>query len=353
MKIKLAILEKDVGYLNRIVSVFNQKYSDKLQVYSFTTEDVVYQTLRDTKIDVLLASDFFNIDVNKLPSRCGFAYFVDSPDIETLNNQKTICKFQKVDLIYKQILSVYSENAENITGLKISDDACKLIAFCSPSGGAGSSTAAIASSIYFAHKGLKTLYLNLENFGSSDLFFGSEGQFDMSDIIFALKSKKMNLSMKLESCVKEDSSGVFFFSAAKQALDMIELKPDEIIRLLTELQLTGSYDVIIVDMDFRMNKDFLNILRKFHTVVVTGTGSETSNSKLFRFYNAMLLAERNEDSSVLSRMCLLYNKFSNKTGKVLNDIEIRNIGGVQRFDHASDAQVIDAISKLPVWENLI
>ena len=34
MKIKLAILEEDKGYLNRIVSVFNTKYSDKFEIYS-------------------------------------------------------------------------------------------------------------------------------------------------------------------------------------------------------------------------------------------------------------------------------------------------------------------------------
>lgn len=36
MKIKLAILDKDTAYLQRIVSVFNNKYADKLEIYSFT-----------------------------------------------------------------------------------------------------------------------------------------------------------------------------------------------------------------------------------------------------------------------------------------------------------------------------
>ena len=110
MKIKLAILEKDESYLNRIVSVFGTKYADKFQIYSFTDMDVAVSTLESAKIEIMVASDAFEIDVNKLPKRCGFAYFVDSMDVDMLNGQRAICKFQKADLIYKQILSIYSEN---------------------------------------------------------------------------------------------------------------------------------------------------------------------------------------------------------------------------------------------------
>ena len=53
----------------------------------------------------------------------------------------------------------------------------------------------------------------------------------MSGIIFALKSKKTNLSMKMESCVKQDPRGVYFYSQSKVALDMLELGADEIGRL--------------------------------------------------------------------------------------------------------------------------
>ena len=49
----------------------------------------------------------------------------------------------------------------------------------------------------------------------------------MSDIIFSLKSKKANLAMKLESCVKQDHTGVYFYSQAKFALDMMELDKEE------------------------------------------------------------------------------------------------------------------------------
>ena len=120
---------------------------------------------------------------------------------------------------------------------------------------------AASCAVHYAKKGRKVLYLNLEQFGSSDLFFDAEGQFDMSDVIFALKSKKANLAIKLESCVKQDVSGVYFYSQTKNPLDMLELNMEEKTRLISEIKLSGVYDIIIVDADFGVDSDNLKFLK--------------------------------------------------------------------------------------------
>lgn len=353
MKIKLAILENDINYLRRIVSAFETKYADKFEIYSFTDLAVATSSLESSKIDVLIANDAFDIDVASLPKRCGFAYFVDSPDVTVVNNQRAICKFQRAEQIYKQILSLYSETAANITGVKLDDDSSKVIVFASPCGGVGTSTMAAACATHFAAQGKRTLYLNLEKFGSSDAFFSAEGQFDMSDIIFALKSKRTNLALKLESSVKQDSTGVYFFSQSKIALDMLELNFEEIARLIAELKLTGSYDCIVIDMDFIMDKENLRIYRMAHALVWVGDGSEISNSKIFRSFSALSVKEQKEDSPLTNRCCLIYNKFSNKTGKTAGDISLRNIGGVPRYEHASVQQVLTQLAPMDFFNKII
>ncbi|MBE6961228.1 MAG: chromosome partitioning protein ParA [Ruminococcaceae bacterium] len=353
MKIKLAILEKDPSYLNRIVTAFSVKYADNLEIYSFTNGELALSALDTNRIDVFLVSDAFEIEMNAIPKRCGFAYFVDSPDVETLNNQRAICKFQKADLIYKEILSLYSENKGGATGLKFNDDSTKLIAFSSPSGGSGSSTAAAACAMHFATKGKKTLYLNLEKFGSADAFFRGSGGFDMSDVIYALKSKKTNLPMKLEGCVKQADNGVYFYSQTKVALDMLELSAEDMIRLLAELKITGSYDYIVADMDFSIDAASIQAYKQAHAVVWVGDGSELSNMKIQRAFTAVSILEQNAGAPLTDRLGLIYNKFSNKTGKTAGNIGIREIGGAPRYDHAPVEQILNQLSAAEMFDKII
>lgn len=352
MKIKLALLDQDQNYLNRIVSAFSIKYADKFEIYSFTSCETAIAIIDKARIDVLVASDAFDLDLSLLPKRCGFAYFVNSPDVDTYKDQRAICKFQKADLIYKQILSIYSDVAGSVAGLKFGDDVCKVIAFTSSCGGCGTSSMAAACAKHYASQGKRTLYLNLENFGSADAFFAAEGQFDMSDIIFALKSKKVNLSMKLESCVKQDSSGVFYYSQSKVALDMMELGYDETIRLISEAKLSGSYDYIVLDMDFGMDKETSKILRQTHAIVWVGDGSKISNAKIGRAITALSIKEQNEDSPLTNRIFLVYNKFSNKTGSSVGIEELKELGGAPRYEHATTSQVVDQLCKLSVFDKI-
>lgn len=352
MKIKLAILENDQNYLNRIVSAFSVKYPDNLEIYSFTNIHTAISSIESSRFDILIADSSFEIDVASLPKRCGFAYFVDSADIEMFNNQRAICRFQKADLIYRQILSIYSETAGNLSGFKLGDDSSKIIAFTSPSGGVGTSTVAAACALHFATSGKKTLYLNFEKFGSSDLFFSGEGQFDMSDIIFALKSKKTNLAMKLESCVKQDLRGIYFYSGAKIALDMLELNADDILRLITEVEIAGSYDYIVLDLDFSMNKEMRQILSQAMSIVWVGDGSEASNTKIARAYSAFSIKENNEEIPLTNRLSLIYNRFSSKTGKTVGIDELRNVGGAPWYKQATTEQIIIELSKMSMFDKI-
>ena len=53
MKLKVAILDNDINYLDRLTSTFNSKYADKLEVYSFTEKEKVIETLKKVRMDVL------------------------------------------------------------------------------------------------------------------------------------------------------------------------------------------------------------------------------------------------------------------------------------------------------------
>lgn len=352
MKIKLALLEADEGYLERIVSAFSIRYADNVEIYSFTDISSVMSTLEKAQIDVLIANETFVINVEEIPKRCSFAYFVEASDVESVRGQKAVCKFQKVELIYKQILAIYSENSERISRAKADVGSSNVLLFQSVSGGTGASSMAAACALHFAAKQKRVLYLNLEKFGSADTFFSADGQYNMSDVIYALKSRKSNFSLKLESCVRQDLRGVFFYSGARIALDMFELACDEIINLISELSMTGNYDYIVIDIDFIFGRDLMQIYRQANSIIWVGDGSEVSNEKIARAYMALTTLDQGFGVPLKDSVLLLYNKFSNKTSKNIDNINLKSIGGAPRYEHVDTRQVLSLLSQMDLFDKL-
>lgn len=352
MKIKLALLDNDINYLNRIVSALNTKYPDKFEIYSFTVAESAMNNLASANIDVLIANVCFEIDLSSIPAECGFAYLSDNIGVDTVNGQRAISKFQKVDLTYRQILSIYSEKATNITGLADENGNGKIIVFSSPYGGAGTSTIAASCAVNLAANNKKVLYLNLEKFGGADDYFSDEGQFDLSDVIFALKSKKSNLSVKLESCVKQDVSGAFFYSQPKMALDMLELSYADMIQLLNEIKITGEYEYIIVDIDFSLGKEAMDLYKLSRSWVWVSDGTSSGNMKTKRAHDALIVLDQNNNTRMCDRLLLVYNKYD-KHSSMIEEAIGNSIGVIPYSDVLTTKQVIDKIAHLDIFNKII
>lgn len=354
MKIKLAILDREPDYLERLASAFSARYWDKLELYSFTQIDTALNELKESRIDVFLADESFEIDLAKVPPRCGFAYFVENPQIASLRDQPAISKFQKADSIYKQILGIYAEKSSDITGFKSDGTSSALISvFASPAGGVGSSTMAVAYALTLARAGRRVLYMNLELFGRADVFFTGPGQETLSDVLFVLKSAKLNLSMKLESAVRESTDGVFFFESPPIALDLQELTEEDLKRLLDELRAGGHYDHIVLDMDFALDGRMLHAFKEAYAIVLVSDGMAIANTKMVRAYEALQMIDRLRDLRILSKLYLLYNKFSNKVSQAVEGIELRPLGGAPRYAHASEREVVEQLVSMNLFQQIL
>lgn len=353
MKIKLAILDQDINYLNRVVSVFSTKYADKLEVYSFTDVQMALSTVESARVDVFLANERYEIPVKQLPSRCGFAYFVEDMGLESFRGQAAVCKYQRADLIYNYVLNLYSEKAEGVSAGS-SHGESKVIWMWSAGGGCGSSTMAASAATVFAKEGKRVLYLNLDVFGHSNYYFEGAGQFDFSDVIYALKSKKNTVGMKLESSLSQDmATGVYFYMSSHLALDMTELNEEDVQLLVSTLQKSGLFDVIVVDRRFELDGVSRYLWDKANWIVAISDGTEIGNGKFMRAFGAVKVLSEQFDTYRLDKLQLLYNKFSNKTGKTLEGLDITLLGGIPRYEHASVAQIVQQVSAMEIFKRLL
>ena len=352
MKIKVALLDSDINYLERIAMVFTNKYMDKLEIYSFSDKNIAIESLETKKIDVFMADQSFDIKKDEIPGKCSFAYLTSENGIEEIRGTTSICKFQKVELIYKQILSLYSNNASTIV-LGKKNVKSNMIFFTSFSGGTGTTSIAVATSKYLACRGKKVIYINLEKNGDPEVFFNGEGQFTLGDVIYALKSKKQNLTIKIESSLKKSEEGVEYFAAPKMALDFLELQTSEIKTLLNEISTSFDYDYIIVDCRSEYDELSKTVWNMAEKVIVVSDGSEISNSKTERMCHSIEVLENNEESYSFAKAGILYNKFSNKVCKTIMGINLQEFGGIPRIERATSVQIVEQISAQTVIETLI
>ena len=353
MKIKLAIYDSDKEYLKRLVEKFSVDYIDSLEVLSFTEAENIYELLEQKGIQVFLAGGGKEIDPEKIPAKCSFAYLSEDQNQDNAQPYAIVRKYQKPDLIYKQILALHAENAKGNFKTNKGEGQAKIVAFQPVSGGVGSSTVAAACAIYHAQKGRKVLYLNLEKTGGADLFFQAQGSYDMSDIIYTLKSSKGNLSMKMESCLRRDIHGVNYYASAKMALNMLELTTEDMIRLIETAEWQGGYDFIILDLDFSLRQEDLQLVKKADALVWVSDGDEISNSKLERAWRALAILEAEAKAPLSARLSVIYNKLNANSVTILQD-ELRQFG-VQKISTKSGSrrQILEYIATMQMFDDLI
>lgn len=344
MKIRVAIIDTDEQYLGRVITAFHNIYADKLEIYSFTTDEAAYQVLKQQRVDVILASDSIRIETERVPSHCGFAYLTENTGIDMIEGQSAICKYQKIDFIYKTILGLYAENAGAI-GSHLNGDMAPIIAFFSVNGGAGSSTIAAAIALQMAKAGKRILYLNVEQTGSGNLYFQAPGEGSFSDIIYLLKSRRANISLKIQSMIKQTAEGVYFFDDCVQAMDMLELTAEEFEKLAGVLQASGLFDQIILDLGSVLSGIIFQAFQVSAKIVCISDGSETCKTKFQKLIEILEIKEREKDIPLIPKISVVYNKFSNKSGIGIDMERYPVLGGAPRYEGINTRQIMERLSK--------
>lgn len=350
MKVRLAIVDQDQKYADRLLNYYGNRYNDKLELSYFTSFERFKENLLSRNIDAVLVSEYCKDDLSEIKDKMLVAYFTESLSIDSIHGIKAICKYQKPDLIYKEILRLFSEYETGNIAYKIGDDDKTIIEVFMPvSGGAGATTLAVTYARKLASKGIRTLYLDLEKLSSNDYYFQGEGSGGFEDVIYAVKSHKPNLALKLESLVRQDSSGVYFFAASKNAIDMQELQDSEISVLMGELQALGNYERIVVDTDHNLSSRLKSLSMCAYHLYMIAEQSEISMKKLEAVSQAVLMMESNKQIDVSTKLVVVCNKArEQKQMTYKGQIPIKEF--VSYCPGGTSRQIVEQLERLPVLE---
>lgn len=352
MKIRLGLLDGNKQYTTRLTAYFNAHYSEKTDIYLFTTAESFKDFSVSNKIDVLIADPEMVSADFRAPRNVLFAYFSDSKDVDTIRNIRTICRYQKADLIYKEIVSIYSELNSDKT-YKSSDESGKVIAFFGISGGVGTTTAAVGCARTIASSGKSVLFVSLEQNGDLRHFLSGEGTATLSDVLYAVKSRRANLGLKLNSMVRRDASGVSYFEPFEVILDSLELGVKDVKDMIQAMASTDKYEYIVIDLGSNYDSIRNRIMADAAVCLLVGNGTAVSNAKAARFVRAMALNDASSREQILTHTSIFYNQYSLDSVDAVCDPKIPIFAKVGHYESRSPKQILKMITASEVFTPLI
>ncbi|MEY8338313.1 AAA family ATPase [Lachnospiraceae bacterium 62-35] len=354
MRIQLALGEQDTRYMNTLLAFLERNYMEQVEVRAFSTPELLKEFLKSNTVDIVLLDEEFGMTPDEVPGEARTAWLVNDNERTEIDGVRTVSKFRKPELLYKDILALYAERGKGGGGYAKSNTNCQLILFQGFSGGTGASTMSAAASRYLASCGEKVLYLNLETTGNSASFFKGEGNYNFEDVIYALKSKRVDLGLKLESTVRRDASGVYYFAPCKMAISMLEMTDDDIMQILSTLKNVSDYTKVIIDMEFALTDRYIQVMDYADQIVIVNDGTDIANSKVIRTMKTLEIIEEQKQVRILDHIAMIYNKFSSsKSSNTLPPALLPVLGTFPPVKHALVNEIIQIIlTKQGLFEKL-
>lgn len=349
MKIRLALIDNDEDYRKRLSDFYIKNYQDRIEILTFSSLDSFEQNRGNKTIDVMLVSESIEDDLLSYSKKSSIAYLADRNLIERKNNIRVINKFKKPEQIYKEILNILAESSNGDVAYKFSEGKGTIVEVFMPvSGGAGATSLSISYAKRLAMKGISTLYLNFEVLNSSKIYLSGEGS-GFDEIIYAIKSKKQNVALKIESNVISSKEGVNFFNEPRSALDMLELSDEDIELLINESQNMGKYKHIVIDSTLCLNSRLKLFSKIAHRVILIAEPNDIGIKKLNDLNDALALMEEGGAIDITNKITIVCNKATDNSQTLPDNLPYREY--IKRYN-IGEGDITEVLMQVPLLEKL-
>lgn len=349
MKIKVSVCSDDSLYCEKLVNYFNSHYYDRFQWNIYTQSVYLQQIFQSDAADLILVGEEMEPELQELDEAVResrlWAYLVEDADGQE-EDDRYMEKYRRADRIYKDLLDLYAKKEHvRYENTSIVSGKTTFIAFVSAGGGIGASTIACA-----AAKGIsrmeKVLYLNLEDLGSCEMSFKGEGKSGLDELVYAMKSRRNTLGLKIESSVSRDGTGTYFFKECTNPLDLQTLSPEDIKELLKAIEASKAYDKVIIDLGNGLQDKEITVMSMANRVIMVMDHSEIAAFKLQRYLEFVQTVEEVRKVDIISKIQIYFNRTLKNMQLPEQISQIRVGGAFPLIENGNYAGIIDKISRM-------
>lgn len=354
MIIKVLVLSDDEEYSVRFKKAIENKYSDNFRVFFLNNVEHLHKQIILFHPDLLVLDEkFADVEIDDA-IHVGIACFVENNNFEKLNDRMAIFKYQELSKIVTCLFELFSEyqkgiaaSVKNSVGTKQ-----KIITFMSPAGGCGTSTMAASCAQHLAEKGEKVLYVNFNPFDSVDDFFQADGEFGLSRVLYSLEMDNDSTIIKIESSIRQDHHGVYFFSNPDSSMDLISISDQIYDRFFEVMKKIPYIEWIIVDTSCLMDSNMIKQMNRSYATIIVSDGKKSSLNKVIKFSSALQDIEAQELSVPWERICIVYNYFRTLENMKIEMSPFKEIGTMSYIANASVSEIVNYISGSAVFDYL-
>lgn len=338
--LRLAIADANQQYLNRLKDVLSE-YKD-IKIATFSDIDSLRADIERRKYHVLvfdpsMYSPSISLDdvqvaivlsgENRVPREC--------------ERLPKVRKFQRIDAIYHGILEICSSQMTDFDRGGRSGIA-SVVSFYSPVGGSGKTTLSLAAAAKLSMVGNRVFYLNLEFFPSDGCYLPQMGTLSLSALLANL-SQNGNHTMYMQSGLQAKADNFYYLNHFDSPNDYSAMSAKELTDLISLLQKSGSFDVIIVDMSSTFDDKTSQVWSLSDLVVLVEQNDAIGITKMASFVSQTHIIEEFGD-----KMKRLLNFDTGRGSGVQSDLPI--IGRISRKMSADSGALIGSIANSPEAE---
>lgn len=311
MLISLVLADEDEGYAESMANFLISDFLHKFQVSSFTKKESIDRYFADDvkKTDILLISP--GLYHQSLPlSRIGTLIILSNgrmpPEAE---KYPSVNKYQHGEKFVNSILNIFCEQNPDEILEAAGGKKTKVVGVFSPSGGSGKTSIAVSCSLQCARKGQSVFYLNLESVSSTPLYFNCEGRENFSNILYYIKERSRNFTLKMEGtrCIDAEFD-VHYFCPPDSIMEMQEISPEELVFLIQQMKFWGQYDYIFVDMSSSFDTLNIEILKVCDRILLVMSESSYSMIKTKTLFDQLDIIDQRSGLSISEKSTIVLNK---------------------------------------------
>ena len=320
MKIQLLIAVGDKDYMEHISRVFSTKYTDSFDVSICSTQSRLGELLSQRRFDIAI----LDTDFTEVPGIAAISLPLilwtgaESLGIQGMTFTK-MRKYQRISAIKSFMLGEYAKKTDNQSEFGIGMG--RITAVWSPMGGSGKTTASLAYAAQLVSQGKKTVYLNLEPFSSTPVYFANADKGLTS--VFE-KLQEGNVGLLLQSIRHEDrGSGILYFCHPDNYEDIEILLPEDVITLVRGA--ASGADEVVVDLGSVYNAKIHQLLKIADQVFLVIDDTKTSRVKFEQFRN-----QHSEYEELKEKLTVIANKGASRV--ILDEETVIPLPLVQSMD---------------------